>query len=96
MARELYFNIEFNIIYYRPRGLDTNSWDYSYLIAAVSLSNKERKYLTPTTEYSKLSYYLEYEKALYKLYYKLISELTDRLNSLSSKNIDLLSSLVSN
>ena len=93
IARELYPNMEFNIIYYCPRDLDTNCRDYSYLIAAVSLSNKKRKHLTPTTEYSKLSYYLNYEKALYKLYGKLINKLTDRLNGLSSKNIDLLSSL---
>ena len=96
MARELYPNIEFNIVCYRPRDLDANSQDYSYLTAAVSLNNKERKHLTPATECSKLSCHLNYEKVLYRLYGKLINELIDKLKGLSSKNIDLLSSLVSN
>ena len=89
IARELYPNTKFNIIFYHPGGLDTSSRDYSYLTAAVSLNNKERKYLTPTTDCKKLSYYLDYNKALYKLFYKLIKEL-NRYDVLPTKKIDLL------
>ena len=72
---------------YHPGGLDTSGWDYSYLTTAVSLNNKERKYLTPAIEYNKLSCYLDYNKALYKLFYKLIKEL-NRYNSLPLIKLD--------
>jgi len=89
MAKELYPNTKFNIIFYHPGGPDASGQDYSYLTTAISLDNKERKHLTPTIDYNKLSYYLDYNKALYKLFYKLVKEL-NRRNSLPLKKIDLL------
>jgi len=89
IARELYPNIEFNIILYYPGGLDANGRNYSYLTAAISLGNKERKYSTPATECNKLSCYLDYEKAFYKLLRKLVNEL-DRRDGLPPEKINLL------
>jgi len=89
MARELYPNTKFNIVCYYPGDLDTKSKNYTYLTAAVSLSDKT-KHLTLTTECNKSSYYLNYDKALYKLFRKLVNKLKDRRNGLSSKKIDLL------
>ena len=87
MARELYPNIKINIILYHPGGLDASSRDYSYLTAAVSLDNKERKHLTPTTECNKLSCHSDYDKALYKLFRKLVKEL-DRRDGLPLVELD--------
>ena len=89
IARELYPNTKFNIIFYHPGGLDASGQDYSHLTTAVSLDNKERKHSTPTTDYNELSYYLDYDKALYKLFRKLVKKL-NRHDSLPPKKIDLL------
>ena len=89
MAKELYPNTKFNIILYHPKGLDTSGRDHNHFTAAVSLNNKERKYLTPATEYNELNYHLDYDKALYKLFRKLINEL-NRHDGLPTKKIDFL------
>jgi len=89
MARELYPNIKFNIVCYHPGDLDADGKNHTYLTAAVSLGG-ETKHLTPATECNKSSCYLDYDKALYKLFRKLVNELDDRRNGLSSKKIDLL------
>jgi len=90
MARELYPNIKFNIVCYYPRDLDADGKNHTHLTAAVSLGSSEIKHLTPATECNKLSYHLDYDKALYKLFCKLVNKLDNKRNGLSSKKIDLL------
>ena len=62
---------------------------HTYLTAALFFSNNnKKKYLTPSSKYRVINYYLEYDKALYKLFKILITKFTIKYGT-SPKNTNI-------
>jgi len=58
---------------------------HTHLTATLFFSNNKKKYLTPSYKYRVINYYLEYNKALYKLFKILITKFTIKY-SISPEN----------